>query len=217
MHGEKFKLEFEGENMFETSEGAQSPVVEIHHGHGKVILVSHARPLRNAFIGRNDHAEFLRCMIENGTYYGKIGILHGQGLSFWRMVWRHGWRPLLVMLVILLMWLWMRLPRFGPRLRWVSSVGRDYGEQLRAGARFLWQRKSIGSMIRPLRKEIENRFQVKQGELDEATRASLFETASQRTGYTVEEVIEAMSRENFDDAASLTRVVRRLQKINHTL
>lgn len=211
-----FLLEQEGTNAFLGSgEDEAWPIVSADKGEGIIFFLASARPLRSAYLDRADHLDFLAAMIGDEPFGGVL-FLYGEGFSFWSLLWRHGWRLLVAALVLLVFWLWLRLPRFGPRLEEARADDRQYDELLVAGGRFLWKRKAVVPLLLPLREEIRNRFHLRHELVTEAERASLFEDLAARSGLSLAEVIEAMSREDLQDGATLTRVVRALKKLNNT-
>lgn len=209
-----FLLEQEGELAFAEDGDEPWPVVSASPGEGIIYFLANARPLRSAYLDRADHLAFLETMI--GDPSGEVLFLYGEGFSFWSLVWRHGWRLVLAGLVMLMVWLWLRLPRFGPRQEEERADDRQYDELLLAGGRFLWKRKAVAPLLLPLREEIQRRFHLRHELVSEAERASLFEELSARSGMKLEEVIEAMSREDLQDGATLTRVVRGLKQLQNT-
>jgi len=70
---------------------------------------------RNPYLARAGHAEFLEMLVDYGGS-GSVVFLYGAGDSFFAMLWSRGWRFVVAGLVLLLLWLWMRIPRFGPVL-----------------------------------------------------------------------------------------------------
>ncbi len=217
MPGRDFTVEMEGDLALKSTRGGEKawPFAWAANGAGEIYFLASARPLRSAYLDRADHLNFLAGMIgENPP--GGVLFLYGEGFSFWSLLWRHGWRLVLAVLVMLIFWLWLRLPRFGPRLEDPSDDERQYDELLLASGRFLWKRKAVLSLIEPLREEIQQRFHLHHELLGEAEREPLFEHLAERGGLGLEEVIEIMSRKDFQDGASLTRVVRGLKKLHNT-
>lgn len=209
-----FLLEQEGDLAFSEYEAEPWPVVSTEPGGGIIFFLANARPLRSAYLDRADHLAFLEAMI--GDPVGEVLFLYGEGFSFWSLVWRHGWRLVLAGSVMLLVWLWLRLPRFGPRQEDERADDRQYDELLLAGGRFLWKRKAVVPLLLPLREEIQRRFHLRHELVSEAERTSLFEELAARSGMKLEEVIEVMSRVDLQDGATLTRVVSGLKKLQNT-
>ena len=202
------RVEFEGETGMrvpqgETWDGEEvSRVVTVSHGDGKVMVLAHARPFRNPYLGRADHATFLE-LVADWHYKGNIVFLYGSGSSFKDLIWQHAWQVVVAGLVLLFVWLWMRIPRFGPIKEDDSTYRIPYGEGLRAAAKFLWRKKALGHLVRPLRADLERENSNESG--------VLYEKLAAESDLQADDVIEAMTSEKFQDPGTVTRIVRKLQ------
>jgi hypothetical protein len=132
-----------------------------------------------------------------------VVFLYGSGTSFSALLWQHAWQILIAGLVLLIVWLWMRIPRFGPMVADCGIVRQKYGEELTAAARFLWRKKGLGDYLRPLRERIEAQYQ--------GTPETFYQELSEQSGLSVEEVAEAMTSLQIKDPAQITRQVQKLQ------
>jgi hypothetical protein len=202
------QIEFEGTTGMrapqgETWDGEEvSRMVTASHGDGKVMVLAHARPFRNAYLARSDHAIFLE-LVANWHYGGDVVFLYGSGSSFKDLIWQHAWQVVIAGLVLLFVWLWMRIPRFGPIKEDDFTYRKPYGEGLKAAAKFLWRKKALGHLVRPLRSNLERYNSNESG--------VLYEKLAAESDLQIDDVIEAMTSENFQDPGTVTRMVRKLQ------
>ena len=206
------KVEFEGDLSLKAEfgehwDGASDEygrMVTTEYGIGDIMVLSHARAFRNAYIDRADHAKFVKLI---GDWRGakSIVFIYGPGTSFFNLLWQHAWQAIAAGLILLLFWLWMRVPRFGPLKEDENVFNGGYGKELTASARFLWRKKQLQFYLRPLRDRIEadNRDDPE----------LLYQKLADQSGLTREEVIEAMTVSENKDPASFTQIVRRLQTI----
>ncbi len=202
------ELEFEGDLALSAPSGVEwdlperSRMVTMPYGDGMVMVLSHARLLRNPYLARADHATFLE-LLADWHYEGPIVFLYGSGTSLKDLLWQHAWQVVVAGLVLLVVWLWMRIARFGP-IKTDEDVHRaPYGEGLKASAKFLWRKKALGHLIRPLRAELECENTSDSG--------TLYEKMATEAEIPTEEVIEAFTSENFQDPGTVTRMVQKLQ------
>ncbi|MGB0992415.1 MAG: hypothetical protein ACPG32_08095, partial [Akkermansiaceae bacterium] len=79
--------------------------------------------------------------------------------------------------------------------------------------RFLWKHKRDDTMLAAMRSQVQ-RSLTKRGEADNE---SLFERLATGANLPVESVIEAMSRQEIREPASMTRVIQNLQLIHKYL
>lgn len=99
------------------SEWASGPIekasaLSLIHGYGRVTILNHARPLRNRYIDDNDHAAWLVDLM--GEDSQQVQFIVSLQASFWSLLWNRAWMPLCGLGLVVIIWLWRHLPRFGP-------------------------------------------------------------------------------------------------------
>ncbi|MGE9267927.1 MAG: DUF4350 domain-containing protein [Verrucomicrobiales bacterium] len=170
-------------------------------GDGELIWLSHARPLRSAYLDRAGHAELLRALAGE-DFGGDLLFVYGTGLSLWGMLMTHAWRVLLVLALFLLLLLWNHLPRFGPLIEEREGENRRYGEQLLAGTRFLWRNKLMPELLKRVRSRA-----VPEGEKIDLL------ALSRASGLAEEEVAACLERTDIRDEATLIQHVSQLKQL----
>lgn len=208
-----FDLEFEGfinvdvEDgwTWDTSNKGKFRIVEKDYGAGEVVVMAHARPFRNPYIGHADHADFLEYLAETYAYNGDIVFLYGSKSSFFGLLWKEGRMVVIGGLILLFAWLWMRIPRFGPVLKDNAVKRRPYGEALKASARFLWRSGQVEHLLRPLRASLE-----RQNQGDPST---LYDRLAEESGLNREEVAEALTINPPKDPGHILKLVQKLQAL----
>ncbi len=204
-------LEFEGEVGLNIEEGrnwiqnedGKSRMVGLNYGAGEVLVLAHARPFRNPYLARADHAEFLDHLSGRYGDGGKIVFLYGSSNSFFGLVWKKGWMVVIAGLILLVVWLWMRIPRFGPILRDNLVKRQPYGESLITSARFLWRTGELEHLVRPLRTQLESEHQ--------GDPASFYDRLAEESGLSRDEVVEAFTTDPPKDPGHILKVAQKLQ------
>ena len=206
------KLEFEGGVSLSAETGlswtletnGRSRMVGVGYGGGEVIVLAHARPLRNPYLARADHADFLEFIVANYAD-GNIVFLYGSSTSFFGLVWKEGRIAVIAGLILLAAWLWMRIPRFGPVLQDNALKRRPYGDALKASARFLWRGGQLEHLLRPLRARLE--------EENQGDPTTLYDRLAEESGLNREEVAEALTINPPKDPGHILKVVQKLQAL----
>jgi len=117
----------------------KAAALSLLHGAGRVTLLNHARPLRNRFIDDNDHASwFIDLIGEEASHVQFIVSLEG---SFWALLWKRAWMPLIGLALVTLVWLWMYIPRFGPQREAVLHDTKHFFEHISALGGFFHRMK----------------------------------------------------------------------------
>ena len=136
-------------------------LASFRRGTGSISIAAHAEPFRNRHLGDGDNAWLLLRLIGHPTG-DEVWILNGVRVSFFGMLWEHGWMALIAAAALLAAWLWKSLPRFGP-LRAAEDTGtRDFAEHLSLTGAFLWRHRQRTQLIEPLRETV-TRAAVRRG------------------------------------------------------
>lgn len=127
------------------------------HGRGQITIAAQLdRLLHNQQIGQHDHAELLWTLI---TTYGGTGPvtlmsrLAVPSLGDW-LVESAGTASLSAALLLVL-WLWRRLPRFGPVLPEPAPGRRELGEHLAALGRYVWRAGGLDHWLKVARDDFQ--------------------------------------------------------------
>lgn len=214
--GEDFEVWMESEERLEV-DGEPSFITSKKYGDGRISVMADASPLRNRYLGEHDHAKLLLALADASDYGDIVVFLRHASLSFWSLLWDRGWPGVIALLVLVLVWLWKSLPRFGP----LDSA--DGGETLRASDHHLealggfhWQLDKAHSLLHPLRAGLLERghhLALATGRAD----ADVFEVIAERAGLTRERVEKAMTVEIARDASGFTRLTADLQTIHRSM
>ncbi|MGJ8657279.1 MAG: hypothetical protein ACSHX6_12590 [Akkermansiaceae bacterium] len=194
-------------------EGEYHRFLGLSHGEGRIYFVTDGRLFRNPYLPMSDHAELLETMSDE--VYGDIVFAYGNRRGFWSLMINYAGPALLGVFVLLVFWLWKSIPRFGPLLEIPEGHARDYAQSVSNTGRFLWKYKSGGVLLKSMRENLlrsSGMFNA-EGQAEE----SLIETFAEKSGLEVEEVIEALTREQVNEAGDMVRITRNLQTILKSL
>jgi hypothetical protein len=185
----------------------------LEHGSGRIYFITDGRLFRNPYLVMSDHAAMLESM--RGEVSADIVFGYGNRRGFWSLMISYAGPALLGVFALLVFWLWKSIPRFGPLLEITESHARDYAQSVSNTGRFLWKYKSAGVLLTSMRENLLRRSGMfnTEGQAQEA----MIETFAEKSGLDVEEVIEALTRENINEAGDMVRITRNLQTILKSL
>jgi hypothetical protein len=128
-------------------------VMSWNRGFGRITAVSDAHPFRNRYLIQKDHAALLFALVslDHRSVVSFVGALK---VSFWKMLWQQGWPAIVCLGVLLVLWLWKNLPRFGPILAPVDHSGRDFTGHLAMAGAFLWRHREVAALLVPLQQDV---------------------------------------------------------------
>lgn len=221
--GDKYELQIGGTKVMklkrslrydDISDGGEyHRFLGLSEGSGRIYFITDGRLFRNPYLTMSDHAAMLENM--RGEVYGDIVFGYGNRRGFWSLMISYAGPALLGVFVLLIFWLWKSIPRFGPLLELQEGHSREYAQSVSNTGRFLWKYKSADVLLTSMRENLlrsSGMFNA-EGQADE----SLIETFSEKSGLSVEVVIEALTRENVNEAGDMVRITRNLQTILKSL
>ncbi|MFT4177192.1 MAG: hypothetical protein QM627_11120 [Luteolibacter sp.] len=186
-------------------------------GQGRLTVVTDGRIFRSRWISEQDHAALLLALIESGEWEGAVGFLRGSELSLWELVSEYLWAVLIATGVLVLLWLWKSIPRFGPRIPGKpEEPQRGYDHHLEALGFYQWRTDKCSGLLAPLRAQIVERgqrFAAKTGRRDD----DFFQVLADLAGISRERVQRALAEVSPVDAMILTRTTADLQRLLHLL
>ncbi len=134
-------------------------------GEGKVFVSIDNKIWENRRIHCGDHALFLAQLVNpDGRVWFMVNRDAPSLLAvFWRQV------PILIVLfpVLILLWLWSTMPRFGPIFTEENITRRSFSEHLSASANFVWKNKKQAILVERVRADLEIRFRQKDARYEE--------------------------------------------------
>ena len=207
----KYNGVFSNEDVYQ--EGDVHRFLGLTHGGGKIYFVTDGRLFRNPYIGMNDHAALLEFMSQDAI--GHIIFAYGNRRGFWSLMGNYASPALLGLFFLLIFWLWKCIPRFGPLLEIGESHTRGYAQSISNTGMFLWKYKGSYVLLTALRDNLLRQSGMfnEAGEADER----LIETFATKSGLGVEEVIEALTRKDVNDAGDMVRITKNIQIILKSL
>ena len=138
---------------FSAANGNSIGLASFHRGAGRIAVAAHAEPFRNRHLGDADNAWLLLRLVGHPSE-SEVWFLNGVRVSFFGMLWEHGWMALTAAAALLAVWLWKSLPRFGP-LRAPEETGtRDFAGHLSLTGAFLWRHRQREQLITPVRETV---------------------------------------------------------------
>ncbi|MFD0895680.1 hypothetical protein KBB96_01765 [Luteolibacter ambystomatis] len=186
-------------------------------GNGRLTVITDARIFRNRWIDGKQHAELLKALVDASSTRGTIVFVRGATLSLWALLWERAWALMVGMILVLAVWLWKNLPRFGPvEAADAPSPLRGYDHHLEALGDFQWRLDKGAAMLAPIREAVIERSQrmlIRTGRQD----ADIFAVLAERAGISRERAQRALVETAPADAAVFTRTVADLQAILRNL
>lgn len=185
-------------------------LASVRRGAGRVTLVTSARPWRNRWIGDLDHAGLLEAVAGLQPVTQVIFVNSGR-VTFWQLLWQYGWMPVSALGVLMVLWLWRHLTRFGPVVPRETGALRRMAAQLGDQGGFLWMRlPDHGALVESMRHRVR-RAAGARGLSEDG--AGMHAALAERSGLPEERVAAAMGGGGLAKPEDFRVVVADLQVI----
>ncbi len=205
----------------EFSAGSKNESLALHlqHGMGSVTLLAHARPFRNRWIGDRDHARLLAALVgEHGSK--EVLFVSNSTVSFFGLLWQHGWMAVVTLALCLVFWLWQQMPRFGPLAEVELDSTRHFASHIGALGEFFWRMRRSPLLVNAARDAVWVRVCERHRSLDDGSRLmndQLAEEIARRTGLPLKRVTAAFDVAPPNTTHNFVNLMRDLQAIRRAL
>lgn len=211
--GDPFQVAAGASKSVVVNGGLPGAFASVPVGRGLLTAVTDARMFRNRWIAEQEHAELLLALVEASAAEGSVVFIRGASQSFWGLVRRHLWAVLTGLCVLLALWLWRSLCRFGPlETATAPPVARGYDHHLAAIGNFHWQLDRAANLLEPVRQRLIERGQ-RGYEHAGASGEGPHQWLAARSGLPVARVLRALGAAVPADGLALTRIVADLQEL----
>ena len=129
-----------GKPVFRVGAPGAERVLSVALGRGVVTAAADLDFARNRFIGMHDHAELLWRILNLTPAWDLVVFHHPQRLSLWGFLAQYAPESIAAAALLLVLWLWRIVPRYGTLLPDPPPVRRRLLDHLRASGRYLWGR-----------------------------------------------------------------------------
>jgi hypothetical protein len=172
---------------------AGEEVLHFRLGRGHVALVNGLSRFGNYAIAVDDHAEVLAALCAVYQPRGEVRIMTRLAVpSLWRWLADHAQAALVSAALLLALWLWRIVPRFGVARPEAPSQRRSLIEHLRAMGRFLWRRRALEVLVDASRHNLRSRLTLRHAGLSGLTSSELAAHLAHQTGISLTAIARAL-------------------------
>ena len=180
-------------------------------GDGDVWVFSDMDIFRNHRLHHLDHAALLEHISQGRTQVWWATSIDVPPLSFW--AWQRAWPLILSLLLLLVVFLWQKMPRRGVVLSSSQQQAQDFTDHLRASAALLWRINQKRPLLEPLQREVLNKLARHPGGTDSQRREQIAADISGLSQDLIHQALHAVP----DNDAELQQQVALLQYLRQSL
>ena len=215
---EKFSLQLPASGVsWHADNHSAARLATLRRGAGTVVVATSLDFMRNPLIGQLDHAD-LAWMLAGGDAAREILVLsHLQPLSLLDWLRANAWQALAGAALLVALWLWRIVPRFGPMMPDPAPGRRRLLDHLRAAGRFHWQHGDRAALLGAAREACLARTVKAHPEVVALSPAERSARLAQIFALPAEELEAAFGAEPPRDALAFTRRIALLQSMHERL
>jgi hypothetical protein len=191
--------------------GGHDVLLKLRAGDGELWLLSDLDIFGNARLHHLDHADLLVTLSDDRQQVWWAVSVDVPPLSAW--LWQRGWPLIIALLLLLLVFLWLHMPRRGVVLQTTNNVHHNFTDHLRAASALLWRIGQRDAVLSALRRKVLQALARHPGGDDPNRRDDV---AGMLSGLDAALVRRALT-DTPDDDAALLQLVALLQHLRRSL
>jgi hypothetical protein len=184
-------------------------------GDGEIYAIPTMQALHNDNIHCQDNAYVVWRMLRDSD---KVWlVLNADSPSFWRHLWQLSAIGCILLLAALVIWLWHKVPRFGPVLEQRTTGRRQFLDHIQATAQFLFRKQGSDALVTPLREEILQKLRLRQPGFSQLSSEDQIAKVVQLSGMSRSDIQLALYRTLPVPDPVFIDMVQRLQHLRNAL
>jgi DNA-binding phage protein len=195
-----------------------SMILHYAWGSGNVTAVGDLDFFSNRELGDFDHAEFFWALLQ---HYQPEGVIHFATRmkypTLWQWLLTTAWRVLPSMAVLILIWLFWIVPRFGGVCAAPEAERRGLSEHLLALGRCLWREDAVDALLDTARREIAYRLAQRHPRLLRLSVAERSQELARKSGLAATEIDAALDSNATPSPETFTRAMQTVQNLERVL
>ncbi len=227
LEGRKLPLEIAIKSEIEDAEGKASWVVPGKHasavlqytlGTGFVTVLGAVFFMRNKEIGKLDHAEFAWRLATWAGREGGAWVVYGEKRpSILKLLLKNAWPVLLSSILLLVLWLYGKMLRFGPVVPLPDRPRRSIMEHIDASGRFLWSRGKGGVLLASIQWAILRKAEMRITNWKQMSNATRYQRLAELSDLTPAQVESALAHFYSDIRSDLVETMRILETLRKAI
>lgn len=193
-------------------------LLHYRYGAGNISLIDNLdQLLSNQAIDKYDHAEFFWTLLKRYQPSGSVTLLTRlpvPGLSDWLM--GEAWAASISAMLLIALWLWQVVPRFGPIMPDAPPLRRELREHLNAVGRFVWYSEGFARWLEAARIPFRERLAIRHPSIAAMTPTDQAEALSRLTSQPGQLILSALVG-TANNASEFTTMLRTLKNLKHDL
>lgn len=193
--------------------------LQLRVGQGRLTVLSDLRMFHNDYIDHYDHAAFLYALSQHSADASGTGVfyysLYEDHVSLYQWLWQYA-SPLMISLILLvIIVLWMIIPRFGPIIHVQQPVRQRFQEHLSAAGNYHWRQGHYSYLLGEVRRQLSQQLKLKHPEWQAVSRQDQLAHLAELSGLEsplIESALFDSTVERANDFINKIKILEKLRK-----
>ena len=184
-------------------------------GNGYVTAIASEYYFNNYWLNEADHARLLLDVVAGYVVPGKVWFVFQMSFPpLWKVIIDTAPYLLSTLALMLVFWLWSRIPRFGPLVEARPDSRRSIGEHVEAAGRFGWRYDGAAALVDDTVRATLHEAERRHPGITRQPRMKQAETLAHMTGLDAQDILDALSggempARDFTESIQLLQTLRK--------
>lgn len=200
------------------AEAGQAQVLHYAWGKGQITVFDCFCAFSNKQIGENDHAAIVWGLLSAYRPKGPVWLAARLAVpSLWEWLAQSAWMPLVSGALLVLLWLWRIVPRFGGLRSLPEPERRGLVEHLAAVGRGVWRAGGLSHWLNLVRQALLKRISLRHPHVLQLPAAERAAALARISGLSTARVHQALEGRGTDSPRAFSDTVRAIQQLQQRL
>lgn len=193
-------------------------LLHFSRGHGQITVVDDLQFLSNWQLNNLDHAELIAALIAKYQPRGALYLASRMEFpTLWQWLAESAWMTLISGALLIGLWLWRIVPRFGGWLAPADTERRDLLQHLAAIGRSVWREGGLAHWLAVVRQPLRQRLALRHPYLNQMETSRQHTVLAEITACTTADIRSALTPGEAQTPKEFTRAMQTLQNLEHRL
>jgi len=193
-------------------------VLHYARGRGQITVFGDLRFLHNWQLGNLDHAELIWALVGKYQPQGPLYLASRLEVpTLWQWLAESAWMTLISGALLIALWLWRIIPRFGGLLTPAGSERRDLLQHLAAIGRSVWREGGLAHWLTVVRQPLRKRLALRHPHLNQMETSRQHAVLAEMTSCSANDIRSALTPGQAQTPKEFTHAMQTLQSLDHRL
>ena len=197
---------------------ATRAVHQYRWGQGHITVFDELYRFNNWSLGSDDHAELIWALLKKYQPQGEIRVASRLEVpSLWRFLGESAWMALISLALLIAVWLWRIIPRFGGIKPESGETRRGLIEHLHAIGRSVWREGGTHHWLSVVRQHFRQRLILRHPYIARLDNPAQQEALARLAGCSTKSILKALTPGLAKTPDEFTEAIRTLRRLDETL